>query len=180
MDHFENILATLLEAEGFWVRRSFKINLTKEEKALLGKPSLPRPEIDLLAYRGIDNRVLVLEAKSYFDSQGVMLKHLMEEHDVSSGRYKLFTSEKFRTVLLNRLELQLLECGMVRPGVTMKIGLAAGRVHRGQSDAVREYAESKGWDFWSPEEIREKVTALAVRGYENDAAILTAKILMRH
>ena len=25
MDHFENIIRTLLEAEGYWVRRSFKV-----------------------------------------------------------------------------------------------------------------------------------------------------------
>jgi hypothetical protein len=33
--------------------------------------------------------------------------------------------------------------------------------------------------FLSPEEIKEKVTALARLGYENDPAIITAKILMR-
>jgi len=30
MDHFEGILATLLEAEDYWIRRSFKVNVTKE------------------------------------------------------------------------------------------------------------------------------------------------------
>ena len=37
----------------------------------------------------------------------------------------------------------------------------------------------KKWLFWSPEDIKEKVTALAERGYENDPAIITAKVLMR-
>jgi hypothetical protein len=41
MDHFESIIATLLEAEGYWVRRSFKVNLTQEEKRRIGKPSIP-------------------------------------------------------------------------------------------------------------------------------------------
>jgi len=47
MDHFESIMCTLLEAEGYWVRRSFKVNVTKKEKRHVGKPSIPRPEIDL-------------------------------------------------------------------------------------------------------------------------------------
>ena len=38
---------------------------------------------------------------------------------------------------------------------------------------------AKGWLFWSPEDIKQKVTALAKRDYENNPAIITAKILMR-
>jgi hypothetical protein len=29
MDHFEGIIKTLLEHEGYWVRQSFKVNVTK-------------------------------------------------------------------------------------------------------------------------------------------------------
>lgn len=49
MDYFESIISTLLEAEGYWVRKSFKVNLTKDEKRQIGKHSIPRVEIDLLA-----------------------------------------------------------------------------------------------------------------------------------
>jgi hypothetical protein len=94
MDHFESIIATLLEAEGYWVRRSFKVNLTQEEKRRIGKYSIPRPEIDLLALRASTNEVIALEAKSYFDSPGVKIAELMASHDVPEGRYKLFTSER--------------------------------------------------------------------------------------
>ena len=41
------------------------------------------------------------------------------------------------------------------------------------------YFVSKGWFFWSPEDVRDKVNALAAKGYENEPAIITAKILMR-
>ena len=46
MDHFESIIATLLEAEGYWVRRSFKVNLTQEEKRRIGgnHPLLQGPQ----------------------------------------------------------------------------------------------------------------------------------------
>ena len=76
MDYSESIIATLLEAEGYWVRRSFKVNLTKEEKRRIGRLSIPRPEIDLLAYRRPRNEVLALEAKSYLDSPGVRFSDL--------------------------------------------------------------------------------------------------------
>ena len=73
MDYFENVIKTLLEGEGYWVRQSFKVNLTKEEKREVGKYSIPRPEIDLLAYKPNENRLLAFEAKSFLDSPGVRL-----------------------------------------------------------------------------------------------------------
>ena len=42
MDHFESIISTLLEAEHHWVRRSFKVIVTKEEKRRVKKHSIPR------------------------------------------------------------------------------------------------------------------------------------------
>lgn len=108
MDHFESIVATLLEAEGYWVRRSFKVSVTKEEKRQIGKHSIPRPEIDLLALHFSKNEVLALEAKSFLDSPGVKLAQLNEEHEVPEGRYKLFTSERYRTIVLSRLHQDLI------------------------------------------------------------------------
>ena len=87
MDHFESIISTLLEAEGYWVRRSFKVNVTKDEKRQIGKYSIPRPEIDLLALNFSANEVFALEAKSFLDSPGVKLDQLKEEHEVPEGRY---------------------------------------------------------------------------------------------
>jgi hypothetical protein len=50
VDHFQNIIKTLLQAEGYRVRQSFKVNLSKEEKRRIGRPAIPRPEFDLLAF----------------------------------------------------------------------------------------------------------------------------------
>ena len=71
MDHFESIISTLLEADHYWVRRSFKIGVTPEEKRLVHKRSIPRPEIDLLALSFSKNEVIAFEAKSFLDSPGV-------------------------------------------------------------------------------------------------------------
>lgn len=179
MDHFESIIATLLEAEGYWVRRSFKVNVTKEEKRQIGKHSIPRPEIDLLALHFSRNEVLALEAKSFLDSPGVKLVQLQEEHEVPEGRYKLFTSQRYRSIVFSRLLQDLTTHGMANLDTKISLGLAAGKVYQGEIDPIREFMEKKKWLFWSPEDIKLKVIALAERGYENDPAIITAKILMR-
>jgi hypothetical protein len=179
MDHFEGIISTLLEAEGYWVRRSFKVNVTKEEKRQIGKHSIPRPEIDLLALHFSKNKVVAFEAKSFLDSPGVRLEQLREEHDVPEGRYKLFTSSRYRLIVLSRLRQDLIACSMADAKTEISLGLAAGKVYQDQSAPIHEFMKRKKWLFWSPEDIKLKVTALAERGYENDPAIITAKILMR-
>ena len=178
MDQFEAILGTLLRADGYWVWHSYKVNLTPEEKRAIGKPSMPRPEIDLLALKFSSNTILALEAKSYFDSGGVSLSSLMEVHTVPEGRYKLFTSDAYREIVFHGLLRQLIENGMANSNTTIKLGLAAGRIYRNEADQVSEYMNSRGWSFWSPTDVKDKLQALAQKGYENDAAIMTAKILL--
>jgi hypothetical protein len=179
MEYFESIIKTLLEHEGYWVRQSFKVNLTKQEKKQIGKPSIPRPEIDLLAFKAKSQEVLVLEAKSYLDSPGVRLAEIQEEFQIQEGRYKMFTCTNYRNVVLKRLMQDLKDLGMAGDEIKIKLGLVAGHIYQGRSEEIRNYFASKGWFFWSPGDIRDKVNALAAKGYENEPAIITAKILMR-
>lgn len=177
MEHFESIVATLLEADHYWVRRSFKVELTKEEKRQVGKPSMPRLEIDLLAFQFSKNEVIAFEAKSFLNSLGVRLVELLKKDETAKGRYKLFTSKRYRRVVLRRLRRQLIKSGMANSETRVFLGLAAGKIHMNQTGPIRELMEKNNWRFWSPEDIKEKVEALARRGYENDPAIITAKIL---
>jgi hypothetical protein len=188
MDSFESIISTLLEADNYWVRRSFKVKVTREEKRQVGKHSIPRPEIDLLALRFSKNEVIAFEVKSFLDSPGVRLADLQKKHDVQEGMYKLFTSRNYREVVLARLKQDLIDQGMATSKTTVKLGLAAGKVyqrksepHMTQSMLIREYMEKNNFVFWSPEEIRSKIEVLAKpgSGYQNDPAIMTAKILTR-
>jgi len=177
LDHFESIISTLLEADNYWVRRSFKVKLTKDDKLLTGKRSIPRPEIDLLAFDFAKNEVIALEVKSYLNSPGVKLIDLQQDHDLSDGLYKLFTSKRYRDIVLSRLHRQLIDCGMANEQTKVTLGLAAGKVYQGRSDSIRELLEGKEFKFWSPEYIKNKVMELAKLPYENDQAIITAKIL---
>ena len=179
MDHFEAIIKTLLEHEGFWVRQSYKVNVTKQEKRDIGKHSIPRPEIDLLAFKQNENHVYAIEAKSYLDSPGVKFADLKEEYDVPAGRYKLFTCKNYRSIVLRRLKSDLVETNMADAETTISLGLVAGNVYQNRNDDIRELFDAQGWLFWSPENVRDKVNALAEKGYENEPAIITAKILMR-
>ena len=71
MDYFENIVKTILESEGYWVRQLFKVDLSPEQKRRIGKATMPRPEIDLLAFKPTENTVVAMEVKSYLNSAGV-------------------------------------------------------------------------------------------------------------
>ncbi|MDC9499700.1 MULTISPECIES: hypothetical protein [unclassified Pseudoalteromonas] len=179
MELFEGIIKTLLEHEGYWVRQSFKVNLTKEEKRAIGKHSIPRPEIDLLAFKPGTNSMIVLEAKSYFDSPGVKISELLEHHEIPDGRYKLFTCENYRNIVFTRLIKDLVHLGLAEPNINLQLGLVAGNVYQNKSDDIAEYFDSNEWFFWSPETVKHKVNALAELAYENNTAIITAKILTR-
>ena len=179
MDYFEGLIKTLLEHEGYWVRQSFKVNLTKQEKRDIGKHSIPRPEVDILAYKPEKNHVIAFEAKSYLDSPGVKLADLDQSYEIPEGRYKLFTCENYRDIVFNRLKQDLIELGLGTNKTTITLGLAAGNVYRSKSDDIRTLFNSREWAFLSPEDIKEKVTELAAKGYENEPSIITTKILMR-
>ncbi len=58
MDAFEQLVGNLLESEGYWVKQSVKVALTKEDKARIGRKSSPRWEIDVVAYHAAQNRLL--------------------------------------------------------------------------------------------------------------------------
>jgi len=49
LDAFEQLVSEILWMEGYWVRTSVKVELTKEEKHLIGRHSSPRWEIDIVA-----------------------------------------------------------------------------------------------------------------------------------
>jgi len=180
VDYFESTVKTLLESEGYWVRQSFKVNLTKEEKRNIGKPSIPRPEIDLLAYKPERNIIFAIEAKSYFDSPGVRVSDLSASHEIPEGGYKLFTCTNYRNIVFSRLKQDIIENGMGNDSTEIVLGLAAGNVYQAKSSEILRLFQAKGWLFWSPEDIRKKVISLAEKGYENEPSIITAKILLRN
>lgn len=93
MDAFEQLVSEILWMEGYWVRTSVKVELTKEEKRQIGRPS-PRWELDIVAYSGRDNSLRVVECKSYLDSRGVALRAFDGSDAKNAERYKLFADDQ--------------------------------------------------------------------------------------
>ena len=48
MDAFEQVVSEILWMDGYWVRNSVKVGLTKEEIVSLSRPSSPRWELDVV------------------------------------------------------------------------------------------------------------------------------------
>lgn len=179
MDYFEAIVKTLLEDEGFWTRQSVKVNVTKEEKREIGKPTIPRPEIDLIAYKPESKEILAIEVKSFLDSSGVHLKCLQENHDIPEGRYKLFTCSNYRKIVFDRLNKDLKESGLLASPLKIRLGLAAGNVYKNSEFEIQEHLKNKDMFFWGPSEIKKRIQNLAKKGYENDPTVIAAKVLLR-
>ena len=179
MDYFEAIVKTLLEDSGFWARQSVKVNVTKKEKQEIGKPTIPRPEIDLIAYKPESKEILAIEVKSFLDSSGVHLTCLQENHDIPEGIYKLFTCSNYRKIVFDRLNKDLLESGLIASPHKIRLGLAAGNVHKNLELEIKEYLEAKDMFFWGPSEIKKRIQNLAKKGYENDPTVIAAKVLLR-
>jgi hypothetical protein len=90
VDAFEQLVSEILWMDGYWVRTSVKIVLTKEEKCRIGRHSSPRWELDIVAYSGRDNLLRVVECKSYLDSVGVRASAFDGSRADHAKRYKLF------------------------------------------------------------------------------------------
>lgn len=70
MDAFEQVVAEILWTQGYWVRTSVKVNLTKAEKMHIDRSTSPRWELDVVAYSAQTNVINVVECKSYFKLAG--------------------------------------------------------------------------------------------------------------
>jgi len=180
MDAFEQLVSEILWREGYWVRTSVKVDLTKEEKRKIGRPSSPRWEIDVVAYSGRDNLLLVVECKSYLDSRGVALRAFDGKDKKFAERFKLFSDDNLREVVFDRLRQQLAASGACPPDAEVKLCLACGRI---ATDADRKglhkhFAE-KGWDLWDEPWLRERLQHMSAGSYENEVSAVVAKLLLR-
>jgi Holliday junction resolvase-like predicted endonuclease len=178
MNAFEELIASLLEREGWWVRAGYKVSLTKELKVLAGRPSMPRPEIDLLAYKAAQNELWVVECKSYLDSYGVHFSALVQPD--KANRFKLFTDPVLRDIVVDQLVSELTQEQMCLPNPTVRLCLAAGKVKTEEDrHKIRDYFTSREWLFLDDRWIRAALHSTAKGGYEDSIAPLVAKLLLR-
>jgi hypothetical protein len=180
VDAFEQLVSEILWMSGFWVRTSVKVELTKEEKRLIGRHSSPRWELDIVGYSARENVLRVVECKSYMDSTGVRATAFDGSNEEHSKRYKLFNEPELRRVVFNRLCLQFTESGACREAPQVRLALACGKI-RNEADrkAIRAHFEAQGWDLWDEPWLRDHLKRMSEQGYENQVSAVVAKLLLR-
>ena len=179
MDAFEQLVSEILWMAGYWVRTSVKVDLTKEEKRAIGRPSSPRWELDIVAYSGRDNLLRVVECKSYLDSRGVALRAFDGTDARFAERFKLFGDDRLRSIVFNRLRLQFAESGACRPDPEVKLCLACGRIAtKADRAGLHKHFAAKGWELWDEPWLRERLKEMSGRGYENQVSAVVAKLLL--
>jgi hypothetical protein len=180
MDAFEQVVAEILWMDGYWVRTSVKVDLTKAEKVRIGRPSSPRWELDIVGYSGRDNTLRVVECKSYLDSRGVALRAFDGSDAKFAERFKLFSDDNLRNIVFERLRNQLSECGACAPDATVKLCLACGRIATtADREGLHKHFAENGWDLWDEPWLREKLELMSKRGYENQVSAVVSKLLLR-
>jgi len=160
MDAFEQVVSEILWRDGYWVRTSVKVDLTREEKRQINRHSSPRWELDVVAYSGRDNRLLGVECKSYIDSVGVRASAFDGTNPDHAKRYKLFNEPELRRVVFERLCVQLADSGACCQTSEVKLALACGKI-RNETDrkSIRAHFETQGWELWDEMWLREKIEA---------------------
>ena len=179
MNAFEDIAKRYLEAQGYWVRQSVKVEITKAEKVAIGTPSMPRPEIDLVAFNAKKNELVLIEAKSYLDSYGVYYEALTDSNDDGTVRYKLLTNQTFQEVVTKQLIEQYFQLGLVKGKVNVNYGLVAGNIRKRDEKRIADYFSKNKWLLITPEQLRGFVESLAIKGWEDDVVTMTVKLLRK-
>jgi Holliday junction resolvase-like predicted endonuclease len=179
MDYFEATVARILEEQGYWVRENVRVALTKEVKRALGNPSMPRCEIDIVAFKPADREIVLFEVKSYLDSYGVQPDDLRRTTR-EENRYKLLTLLDLQQEISSALLAEYRAQKLILDDVTVRFGLAAGHVQERFDEEVRQIAREKNWVYLGPAEISQAIWKFADLGYENSPFVLTAKLLKRN
>lgn len=178
MDAFEAVVGEILHREGYWVHSPYRVDLTKQEKVEIGRPSSPRWELDIVAYKASLNQVLIVECKSYLDSYGVRFSGFDGSNPRVAKRYKLFNDETLRHVVQNRMIRQMSEAGLVsdEPDVALACGKIVSESDREQ---LQVHFDERGWMLWDKQWLQQRLMQMAAAGYKNSAAAVTAKLLLR-
>lgn len=179
MDAFEQVVCEILWMKGYWVRSSVKVDLTKEEKRRIKRPSSPRWELDIVAYQGATNTLTVVECKSYLDSVGVRASALDGTDSIHAARYKLFNDAKLRETVFNRLAAQFSDIKACRTNPKVRLALVCGKIKNGDHERLQKLSEQQGWILWDEIWLKEHLELLATQSYENQVASVVAKLILR-
>ncbi|MEM6644110.1 MAG: hypothetical protein AAF616_14105 [Bacteroidota bacterium] len=179
MNSFEEVSKHLLEIDGYWVKASVRVDISPEDKKRLEKPSMPRPEIDLVAFKPLENTLFLIECKSYFDSAGVVYENLYTRN-LEKDRYKILTWGEYQKVVSETLKLDFVDHGLINSSTKIGFGLIAGKIKNGDEESIRKLAKERDWKFWGPNELYKLAKKMSRDGYADNPYHILAKIIFRH
>jgi hypothetical protein len=196
MDAFEQIVAEVFKSQNYWVQPSVKVILTNTDREAIARTNfesnpevnwerhlknargLPRPEIDLVAYKPQENKLLVIECKSYIDSKGVQAHAFVNPQHKDAERYKLFTRPGYRQVVFQRLLQQFMQTGLILQGAELQLCLACGKIsNENTRNLLRDHFLQNGWQIFDDRFFRVQMTQIANGAYENSILSVLVKIL---
>ncbi len=179
MNAFEKLVAELLWLDGYWVQTGIRVNLTKEEKVEIGRPSAPSWPIGIVAYRGVTNELLAIVTKSFFDSTGVTISEFEAPAGTPNDIYKLFREHDLRRVILRALRQQMIAAGLCPAGDPAQLGLVVGKIKKGDEQALEGKFEREGWFLRASPWLRSGLKRLSENSFRDHQAAVAAKILLR-
>ena len=184
MNAFEDIVRKYLEEKGYWVRQCVKVSrISKEDKRKLKNPSMPTPEIDIVALNVKKNELLLVEVKSYLDSYGVYYEAVSGEvsdtYKKDAKGYKLFNDGGFREIATDRLKEEFLDQGLINKGTKINYALAAGHIHYPEDELkIKDHflKQKEKWILFPPEDIKDIIRKLSEKSWEDNVVTMTAKL----
>jgi hypothetical protein len=180
MNAFETIAARFFEVDGYWTRVGVKLDISKAEKAAIGNPSMPRPEIDVVCWKPAANELLIVECKSYLDSDGVRFEHF-HGTEVRDDVFKVLNRPRLRELVVTALVRQLRNEGLLAgDDPLVRFVVVAGKIYSDHEDRIRTIFDRNGWTLITPRELAAGVRRFASRGYENDLLTVVTKLLERN
>jgi hypothetical protein len=177
MDSFEQLVAMFLQRLGYRVQTSYSVRLTEEDRTRIGMPSCPRWEIDLVAYRADDSRVLAVKCRSSLNGAGVRYKSFSGQTRRGAKTYKLFTDAKLRETILSRLRKQLDAEGLVASPGEVTLCLAAGRLRGKNRAAIQQHCKDNGWLLFADDWFREQFASLADSDRRDDTPVIPPQLV---
>lgn len=175
MDAFESIVAKVLENDGYWVRQGVKVECTPKEKEKIGGKTIPTPEVDLVAYNS--KECILIEVKSFLDSDGVKFGGVSKSNKVDGKKYKLINHSVYQKMMTAKI----LEAYKIPKNIKVIYGLAAGKIYGKDYQKIVNYFNSRNrkdtYRLYTPDEIADKVINLGKKVYINEEVTMTVKLL---
>ena len=178
MNSFESVISSILQSDGYWTQTNYKVDLSPEQKAEIGRPTTPRWDLDVIAYQPGSNTLLVVECKSFLDSGGVSFRGFDPETGGTS-RYKLFNDQVLRRVITEQFVCQLERKNLIFKNPTLQLCLAAGNIQDSSKEPIQSHFDKMGWRLLDIKWILKRLDGIATAGYDDSTVSIVAKLLAR-